>query len=42
MRFLIVNADYPEFLRWLYAKHPGLEKQVRWPGYIPYEDVRVL
>ena len=27
MRFLILNTDYPEFLRWLYAQHPGLEKQ---------------
>lgn len=25
MRFLILNADYPEFLQWLYATHPGLE-----------------
>jgi len=30
MKFLILNTDYPEFLRWLYAQHPGLEKQ-------PYE-----
>ena len=27
MRFLILNTDYPEFLRWLYAQHPGLENQ---------------
>jgi len=27
MKFLILNTDYPEFLRWLYAQHPGLEKQ---------------
>jgi len=27
MRFLILNTDYPDFLRWLYAQHPGLEKQ---------------
>lgn len=25
MRFLIVNTDYPEFLDWFYARHPGLE-----------------
>jgi hypothetical protein len=31
MRFLILNTDYPEFLSWLYAQHPGLEKQ-------PYEE----
>ena len=30
MKFLILNTDYPEFLRWLYARHPGLEEQ-------PYE-----
>ncbi len=27
MRFLIINTDYPEFLTWLYAQHPGLEKE---------------
>lgn len=27
MKFLIINTDYPEFLRRLYALHPGLEKQ---------------
>ena len=27
MRFLVLNTDYPEFLRWLYAQHPGLQKQ---------------
>lgn len=27
MRFLILNVDYPEFLRSLYATHPGLENQ---------------
>jgi spore maturation protein CgeB len=27
MRFLIVNADYPAFLQWLYAGHPGLEER---------------
>lgn len=26
-RFLILNTDYSEFLHWLYAQHPGLEKQ---------------
>ncbi len=31
MRFLIINTDYPDFLRWLYARHPGLEHQ-------PYEE----
>lgn len=31
MRILILNTDYPEFLRWLYAQHLGLEKQ-------PYEE----
>src|SRR6266478_1016611 len=30
MKFLILNTDYPWFLRWLYAQHPGLEGQ-------PYE-----
>lgn len=24
MKFLILNADYPEFLSWLYAQHAGL------------------
>jgi len=28
MKFLILNTDYPEFLRWLYAQHPGLEEAV--------------
>ena len=28
---MIINADYCEFLRWLYAEHPGLEEQ-------PYEE----
>ncbi|MEJ5376948.1 MAG: hypothetical protein WHX93_10250 [bacterium] len=27
MKFLILSTDYPEFLRWLYAQHPGLEQQ---------------
>ncbi|MEM4218054.1 MAG: hypothetical protein QXZ09_08530 [Candidatus Methanomethylicaceae archaeon] len=27
MRFLILNTDYQEFLHWLYAQHPGLEKK---------------
>ena len=31
MRFLILNADYPDFLRWLYAQHAGLEN-------VPYEE----
>jgi hypothetical protein len=25
MRVLILNADYPRFLSWLYSRHPGLE-----------------
>ncbi len=31
MRFLILNTDYPAFLRWLYAQHPRLEHE-------PYEE----
>jgi len=31
VKFLILNTDYPEFLRWLYAQHPGLRSQ-------PYEE----
>jgi len=31
MKFLILNTNYPDFLRWLYAQHPGLENQ-------PYEE----
>lgn len=31
MKFLILNIDYPEFLRSLYAQHPGLENQ-------PYDE----
>jgi len=27
MKVLILNTDYPEFLQWLYAQHPGLEEQ---------------
>jgi len=27
MRWLIVNSDYPGFLQWLYARHPGLERE---------------
>ena len=27
MKFLILDTDYPEFLCWLYAQHPGLERQ---------------
>jgi spore maturation protein CgeB len=30
MKFLILNCDYHEFINWLYAQHPGLERQ-------PYE-----
>lgn len=26
MRFLILNSDYPPFLRWLYAGRPGLQR----------------
>ncbi len=31
MKFLIVNTDYPEFLKWLYGEHPGLER-------LPYDE----
>jgi hypothetical protein len=31
LRFLFLNTDYPEFLRDLYAEHPGLEE-------LPYEE----
>lgn len=31
MKFLIINNDYPEFLRWVYGQHRGLEKR-------PYDD----
>lgn len=31
MRFLILNMDYGEFIHWLYAQYPGLEKA-------PYEE----
>ena len=27
MRFLILNTDYPAFLRWLYAQQPELEQR---------------
>jgi len=27
LKFLIFNTEYPDFLRWLDAQHPGLEKQ---------------
>src|SRR5438309_6262865 len=27
MRFLILDTDYPDFLKWLYAQHPGLEEK---------------
>src|SRR4051794_11264746 len=26
MRILVLNADYPRFLAWLYRRSPGLEK----------------
>jgi hypothetical protein len=25
MRILVLNADYPRFLAWLYSRQPGLE-----------------
>src|SRR5882724_1947897 len=31
MRFLLLDTDYPEFLNWHYAKHPGL-------GIKPYRE----
>jgi len=31
LRFLILDTDYSEFIGWLYAQHPGLEKQ-------PYDE----
>jgi len=31
LRYLILNTDYPEFLRWLYAQHPRLVEQ-------PYDE----
>ena len=31
LRFLILSTDYPEFLGWLYAQHPGLDKR-------PYDE----
>jgi spore maturation protein CgeB len=31
VKILILNYDYPEFLRWFYAQRPGLEER-------PYED----
>ena len=37
MKFLILNTDYPEFLRWLYAQHPGLGNQ----PYMEQMHVRV-
>ena len=27
MRILLVNTDYPDFTRWLYARHAGLESR---------------
>lgn len=35
MKFLILNTDYPEFLEWLYEKHPGLAQE-------PYERQMVV
>ena len=26
MEFLIINTDYPKFLKWFYLKHPELKK----------------
>jgi spore maturation protein CgeB len=31
VRFLALDTDYPDFLKWLYAEHSGLEKR-------PYEE----
>lgn len=31
MKFLIINTDYPDFLHWFYAQHPGLEDR-------PYQE----
>ena len=36
MKFLIINTDYPDFLQWLYAQHPGLENR----SYKEQLDVR--
>jgi spore maturation protein CgeB len=36
MKFLIINTDYPDFLHWLYAQHPGLEDR----SYREQFDVR--
>jgi hypothetical protein len=36
MKFLIINTDYPDFLHWLYAQHPGLEDR----SYKEQFDVR--
>ena len=33
MKFLVLSADYPEFLRWLYAQHSRLERR-------PYAEQR--
>jgi spore maturation protein CgeB len=27
MKILILNTDYPDYLRWLYEQHPGLENE---------------
>jgi hypothetical protein len=51
MKFLILNTDYPEFLRWLYAQHPGLENapyekptraQVHSPFWVKYANSRCI
>jgi spore maturation protein CgeB len=36
MKFLIINTDYPDFLHWLYAQHPGLKDR----SYKEQFDVR--
>lgn len=37
MKFLIVNTDYSDFLRWLYHNNPGLERR----GFDEQYDVRM-
>ena len=27
MRFVVIDSDYPVFLRWFYSQHPGLESE---------------
>ena len=36
MKFLIINTDYPDFLHWFYAQHPGLKDR----SYKEQFDVR--